>query len=91
MSALTVGGRYCTRCGPHEVVVVRDPHGRWQVVDREAADVTLVETLTGYDDRLDQAIALARDYAEQQQAFHDRRREEDPLPCTRSIGTLDAA
>ena len=51
-----------------------------------------METLTGYDDRLDQAIALARDYAEQQQDFHDGRREEDPLPRRRRVGsTLEAA
>ena len=92
MSPLTVGGRYSSPSGPHEVVVVRDPNGRWHVVDRGATDVTLVETLTGYDDRLDQAIAVAHDYAEQQQAFHDGRREENPLPRQRSIGrTRDAA
>lgn len=62
------------------VLVVRDPAGRWQVLDRDAVHVTLVETLTGHDDRLDQAIALARDYADQQQAYHDGRRESDPLP-----------
>ena len=93
MSALTVAGRYSSPSGPHEVVVVRDPNGRWQVVDRGATDVILVETLTGYDDRLDQAVAVGRDYAEQQQAFRDGRREEDPLPRQRSIGssTTDAA
>jgi hypothetical protein len=92
MPALTVGGRYISRSGAHEVVVVRDRDGRWQVIDRSTADLTLVETLTGHDDRLDQAIAVARDYAAQQQAFQDGRREDDPLPRPRTIGSaLDAA
>jgi hypothetical protein len=80
MPALTVGGRYTSPSGAHEVVVVRDGDGRWQVVDRAATDLTLVETLTGHDDRFEQAIAVADDYAAQQQAFHDGRREDDPLP-----------
>jgi len=80
MPALTVGGRYISPSGAHEVVVVRDRNGRWQVVDRGATDLTLVETLTGHDDRFDQAIAVADDYAAQQQAFHDGSREDDPQP-----------
>jgi hypothetical protein len=80
MPALTIGGRYTSPSGVHEVVVLRDGDGRWQVVDRGATDLTLVETLTGHDDRFDQAIAVADDYAAQQQAFHEGRREDDPLP-----------
>jgi hypothetical protein len=64
----------------HEVLVARDPAGRWQVIDRDGSQATLVETLTGHDDRLHQAQALARDYAEQQRAYHDGEREANPLP-----------
>ena len=39
----------------HEVLVTRDPAGRWQVIDAAGSQVTLVETLTGHDDRLHQA------------------------------------
>jgi hypothetical protein len=92
MSAPKATGQYSAPSGEHVVLVVRDPAGRWQVLDRDAVHVTLVETLTGHDDRLDQAIALARDYADQQQAYHDGRRESDPLPGRATIhGALDAA
>ncbi len=64
----------------HEILVTRDPAGRWQVIDAAGSQVTLVETLTGHDDRLHQAQALARDYAEQQRAYHDGEREANPLP-----------
>jgi hypothetical protein len=92
MSAPTAAGHYSAASGKHVVLVVRDPAGRWQVLDRAAARVTLVETLTGHDDRLDQAIALARDYAEQQQAYADGRRTDDPLPRPIALDdALDAA
>jgi hypothetical protein len=64
----------------HEVQVTRDPEGRWQLIDTAGSQVTLVETLTGHDDRLLQAQALARDYADQQRAYHAGERETDPLP-----------
>ena len=64
----------------HVVLVRRDTVGRWQVLDRAGARTRLVETLHGHDDRLAQAVALARDYARQQQAFHDGDRLESPLP-----------
>ena len=64
----------------HQVLVTRDPAGRWQVVDVAGSQARLVETLTGHDDRLGQAQALARDYADQQRAFHDGERAGDPLP-----------
>jgi hypothetical protein len=60
--------------------LARDPAGRWQVLDAASPAVTLVETLTGHDDRLQQAQALARDYADQQRAHHEGEREADPLP-----------
>jgi hypothetical protein len=92
MAAHAAAGLYSAPSGDHMVLVVRDPDGRWQVLDRDAAQVTLVETLTGHDDRLDQAMALARDYADQQQAFHDGRRESDPLPGRAPIDrAMDAA
>jgi hypothetical protein len=68
------GGRW------HEVLVSRDDAGRWQIMDMDGPQATLVETLTGHDDRLRQAEALARDYADQQTAFHAGQREDDPLP-----------
>ena len=64
----------------HEVLVTRDPAGRWQVIDAAGPEVTLIETLTGHDDRLHQAEALARDYADQQRAFQVGERETDPRP-----------
>jgi hypothetical protein len=64
----------------HEVLVTRDPAGRWQVIDTVGSSVVLVETLTGHDDRLHQAQALARDYADQQQAYYGGEREANPLP-----------
>ena len=92
MSAPLATGHYDTASGEHVVLVARDPAGRWQVLDRAVAQVTLVETLTGHDDRLDQAVALARDYAEQQQAYADGRRPDDPLPRPTPLdNALDAA
>jgi hypothetical protein len=74
----------------HEVLVARDPAGRWQVIDAAGAAVTLVETLTGHDDRLQQAQALARDYADQQRAYHDGERVGDPLPRRAEAPALPA-
>ena len=73
----------------HEVLVTRDPADRWQVIDAAGSQVTLVETLTGHDDRLRQAEALARDYADQQRAYHAGERETDPRPARR-LGDLIA-
>jgi DNA-binding response OmpR family regulator len=53
------------------------------VASRIPADtplIVLVETLTGHDDRIDQAEALALDYAAEQTAYHVGRRELAPLP-----------
>ena len=86
MSAARIGGRYRSSWESHEVLVTRDPAGRWQVVDTVGSQIVLVETLTGHDDRLDQALALASDYAAEQQAYRDGRRESDPLPSASSMG-----
>jgi hypothetical protein len=76
----TVTARYRARDGSeHRVAVERTPEGRWRVLDIAGEDTVLVETLTGHDDRLEQAEALARDYAAEQQACHRGRRAEDPL------------
>jgi hypothetical protein len=75
-----VSARYKAAGRWHEILVARDPAGRWQVMDTVGSDVTLVETLTGHDDRLGQAQALARDYADQQRAYHAGERETHPLP-----------
>ena len=72
---------YRTRDGTEHVVLThRTPEGRWQVLDRANGDTLVVETLTGHDDRLAQAEALARDYAAEQQAYHDGHRPHRPLP-----------
>jgi hypothetical protein len=79
MATSTVSAHFSSALGYHDVVVRRDAAGRWQVLDVNGPRMIVVETLTGHDDRLDQAEALARDYAEQQQAYRDGRRS-DPLP-----------
>jgi hypothetical protein len=81
LSTPQVNARYKAAGSWHEIVVARDHAGRWQVLDTTGSRVTLVETLTGHDDRLRQAQALARDYAEQQRAYHVGEREADPLPA----------
>jgi hypothetical protein len=76
--------RYTARDGTeHEVIVLKTPGGRWQVIDTTGSDVVHVETLRGFDDRLSQATALAVDYAREQQAYHDGERLENPLPARR--------
>src|SRR4051794_35805487 len=86
MASSTISARYSSALDRHEVVVSRDAAGRWQVLDVTGPRIILVETLTGHDDRLDQAEALARDYADQQQAYHDGRRT-DPLPRPQAPST----
>jgi hypothetical protein len=78
--AARVAARYVAAFEWHEVLVRRDAAGRWQVLDYAGPETVVVETLTGHDDRLDQALALARDYAAEQQAFRDGARESDPFP-----------
>ena len=86
-----VTARYRARDGTEHVVLVdRTPEGRWQVLDRAGGDTLVVETLTGHDDRLAQAEALARDYAAEQQAYHDGERLEDPLPRPRAAARRGA-
>src|SRR3954454_4712380 len=67
----------------HDVLVLTTPAGRWRILDTTETTVVHVETLTGHDDRLSQATALAEDYAAEQQAFHDGARLEAPLPRLR--------
>ena len=76
--------RYHARDGTdHLVSVDRTPEGRWRVLDTVADRVTVVETLTGHDDRQAQARAVALDYAAEQQAFQLGLRDHDPLPRRR--------
>jgi hypothetical protein len=76
-----IAARYGARDGTeHQVLARRTPEGRWEVLDRAGGNTLLVETLRGFDDRLAQAEALARDYATEEQAYHDGDRLEDPLP-----------
>jgi hypothetical protein len=80
-----VTARYCARDGTEHVVsVARALDGRWRVLDTVAGTAVVVETLTGDDDRAAQAQALARDYADEQQAFHLGLRADAPLPIRRS-------
>ena len=60
MPALTIDGRYSSPSGPHDVLVAaRDANGPMEGRDRGTTKVTLAGDLTGYDDRLDQAVAVA--------------------------------
>jgi len=86
MSSPREAARYSATSGWHEVLVDRDPGGRWQILDAAGSQLVVVETLTGHDDRLDQALALACDYAAEQQAYQDGRRESDPFPSASSMG-----
>ncbi len=90
MSTPQVIAAYDAAGTSHGVLVTRDLAGRWQVVDVAGSQARLVETLTGHDDRLRQAQALARDYADQQRAFHDGERVDDPLPYRAEAPTLRA-
>ena len=84
MPAPRVAASYRARDGSqHDVLVLRTPAGRWRVLDATDGDVVHVETLTGFDDRLSQATALAEDYATEQDAFHAGERDENPLPRLR--------
>jgi hypothetical protein len=67
----------------HDVLVLTTPAGRWRILDTTDTEVVHVETLTGFDDLLSQASALAVDYAAEQRAYHDGERLEDPLPRLR--------
>jgi hypothetical protein len=71
---------YTAPDGWHAVYIALDEAGRWQVFDASTTGFVLVETLTGHDDLLDQAEALALDYASQQSAYLSGRRNGSPLP-----------
>jgi glucose dehydrogenase len=64
----------------HDMLVQRTAEGHWRVFDRRDGETLVVETLTGHEDRLAQAEALARDYAAEQQAYHDGDRLDNPCP-----------
>jgi hypothetical protein len=63
----------------HCVSVDRTPEGRWRVLDTVADRVTVVETLTGHDDRQAQARAVGLDYAAEVQAYELGLRDHHPL------------
>ena len=75
-----VSGSYRAPDGWHAVYIALDDGGRWQVFDASMTQLVLVETLTGHDDRIDQAQALAGDYTGEQAAYRAANRESDPLP-----------
>src|SRR4051794_33375526 len=84
MTAPRVAASFRARDGKqHDVLVLRTPAGRWRVLDTCNDRVIHVETLTGFDDRLSQASALAEDYAKEQDAFHSGERPDNPLPRLR--------
>jgi len=60
-------------------VIPPDPPSEAARLDRAPGRVTIVDTLSS-DERSEQAVALARDYANEQQAFHDGERLDEPLP-----------
>ena len=73
----------------HDVLVLTTTAGRWRILDTTETTVVHVETLTGFDDLLSQASALAEDYAAQQDAFHSGERLDDPLPRLRPDPPLE--
>jgi hypothetical protein len=75
-----VSAGYAAPDGCHAVYIELDERSRWQVFDASTTQLVLVETLPGHDDRIDQAEALAVDYAAEQTAYHAGRRESAPLP-----------
>jgi len=77
--------------GWHTVYIALDEVGRWQVFDASPAGFVLIETLVGHDDHIDQAQALAVDYAGEQAAFHAGERESDPLPRARVVAAPQRA
>jgi hypothetical protein len=46
----------------HEVSVRRTSDGHWEIVDADARQLRVIDTLVGFDDGRPQAEALARDY-----------------------------
>ena len=77
--------------GWHAVYIALDEAGRWQIFDASAAGLGLVETLTGHDDLVDQAEALALDYAGEQAAYRAARRDSCPLPRPHIIAATPRA
>jgi hypothetical protein len=77
----TVTARYRARDGDEHLVTVECAAAqRWRVIDIAGAHATLVEELAAPEDRRAQAVALARDYAAEQEAFHQGLRLSDPCP-----------
>jgi len=75
-----LAGRYHARGVEHDIYVVRLTSLRWQVLDVTPTHVRIVDSLEGYDDRLEQARALASDYVRHKQTHHQSHRDDDPLP-----------
>jgi hypothetical protein len=73
-----LGGRYRARGVDHDIFIVRLRSMRWQVLDLTATEAMIVDTLEGFDDRFEQARALACDYASEKQAYYDGLRQADP-------------
>ena len=76
----TVTARYRARDGDQHLVAIERAARRWRVIDAAGAQAVLVEELADAEDRRAQAVALARDYAAEQAAFHQGRRASDPFP-----------
>ena len=62
--------RYTSSGALHVIIAARDPDGRWMILDTSESGVTVVDVLRGHDDRFEQARAVAREYASQQEAHY---------------------
>ncbi len=70
--------RYTNSGALHVIIAARDPDGRWMILDISESHMTVVDVLRGHDDRLEQARAVAREYASQQEAHHTGSHRCDP-------------
>jgi hypothetical protein len=86
-----VSAGYAGPDGWHAVYIALEAGGRWEVFDASGTGLVLVETLTGHDDRIDQADALAVDYAGEQAAYHSGRRESAPLQLPQIVAPAQRA
>jgi hypothetical protein len=77
----TVTARYRARDGDEHLVTIEPAAAqRWRIIDTTGTHALLVEELAWPEDRRAQAVALARDYATEQKAFHQGLRLSDPFP-----------
>jgi len=63
VSTSRLSARYTATSDRDDVVVAQAHVGRWQVLEVAGSRVTIVDTMTSHDDRLEQAEAGAREKA----------------------------